>query len=177
MGADRFEHLVTTLGHRLPRRSIVGLLAALGITGLVREEAAAADCLLDGVRCGGDRGTCCSGFCKKKGGSRKKFCRHAPDQGICTIEDDFFADNALSCDDLTGTPCTCLVTSRGYAFCASFNSDVACFNCRNDADCEKRTTGPHLGQPGDRCIDTGVMTCTDTNHRACAHRCPDPATP
>jgi hypothetical protein len=175
MDATDFDQLAVAVGQRTTRRIALGLLAALGLAGLMREEAAAA-CLLDGARCGGDRGTCCSGWCKKKGGSRKKFCRQAPDQGICTIENDFWAGNDTSCNNLTGTPCICMVTSRGYAFCASFNSDVACFNCRNNADCEKRTE-PHAGQPGDRCIDTGVMNCLDTNHRACAHKCPDPATP
>jgi hypothetical protein len=176
MDATNFDRLAIAVGQRTTRRIALSLLAALGLTALVREEAAAV-CLAEGARCGGDQGPCCSGWCKKKGG-RKKFCKAAPDQGICTIENDFWAGNDTSCDDLTGTPCICMMTSRGYAFCASFNSDVACFPCRNDADCEKRT-GPHPGQPGDRCIDTGVgsVNCADTNNRACAHRCPDPATP
>jgi hypothetical protein len=177
MDPTRFDRLALAVDRRGTRRATLGLLAALGITGLVREDAAAV-CLPDGERCGGDRETCCSGYCKKKGGSRKKFCRQAPDQGICTIEDDFFTGNDTSCDDGTGTPCLCMVTSRGYAFCASFNSDVACFNCKTNADCEKRT-GPQPGQPGDRCIQTvvGSVDCADTNNRACAHKCPDPATP
>jgi hypothetical protein len=175
MDADRFDRLAITFGHRLPRRSVVRLLAALGLTGLgVRDVAAV--CLANGLRCGGGRGTCCSGRCVRKGSTRKKFCRAAPDQGICTTDSDYCETLETSCGDGSGTPCLCFMTLRGESFCASFNSDVTCVSCKTNAECEQLIVGgQRVGKKGDRCLQCSI--CTLSGGRACVHQCPNPATP
>jgi hypothetical protein len=111
----------------------------------------------------------------RKGETNQKFCRAAPDQGICTIEGDFCVGLETSCADGTGTPCQCLITSRGHSFCASFNSDVTCVPCKTNAECEKLIVdGQRVGKKGDRCLQCAA--CTLSGGRACAHTCPNPAT-
>ncbi len=172
MDSERFDRLVIELGRQMPRRSLLGLLGGLGLTGYVTRKVAAQGCLPDGTRCGGSRGTCCSGWCKRKQGSKKQFCRAAPDQGICTTVRDFCAENsALGCDAGRTGSCACYVTSRGYSFCGQ--SPGECFACEQDADCEKRAD---VGQPGDRCVECAFCADRGTNNRICIHRCPEPAT-
>ena len=67
MNTKQFDRFAVALSRRTPRRSLLSLLAALGLTGLVVGEVAAQACLADGERCG--RATdpaCCSGWCKRK---------------------------------------------------------------------------------------------------------------
>ena len=66
MNSTGFDRLAIAVGQRTTRRTTLGLLAALGLTGLVREEASAV-CASPGARC--RRSTaepCCSGICRKK---------------------------------------------------------------------------------------------------------------
>jgi hypothetical protein len=78
MDPTRFDRLAITVGQRTTRRSALGLLTALGLTGLPTEEASAASCLATGAPCGGRSGTCCSGICK----GQKKRCR-CPQRVCC----------------------------------------------------------------------------------------------
>jgi hypothetical protein len=51
MDPTRFDRLAITFGQRITRRAVVGLKAALGVTGLVPEEAGAARCAKLGAHC------------------------------------------------------------------------------------------------------------------------------
>jgi hypothetical protein len=106
MDSTRFDHLAIAVGQRSTRRYALGLLAAVGLTGLLSEDAAAA-CLASGARCGGGRGSCCSGLCK--GPKGKKTCR-CPQRTCCQCDTgsvpcafvtDFDACVAR-CEELTG---------------------------------------------------------------------------
>jgi hypothetical protein len=171
MDAERFDRLLLALTRARTRRSVLGLLAALGLTGLVARDVVAQDCAANGTHCGraGDL-PCCSGWCKRKRGTSKRFCRQAPGQGICTIEADTCVTGSPNCDAASSGSCHCWVTSRGFSVCAT-SSSPDCLACESHADCEKR---PGVGQPGDRCVVCQVL-CAGTNNRGCVHRCPNPA--
>jgi hypothetical protein len=169
MDSEHFDRLAIALGRQIPRRSLLGLLGGLGLTRYVTREVAAQECLPDGTRCGGERGTCCSGWCKRKHGTNKRFCRAAPDQGTCNIGLNFCNNNSPLCDSGSQS-CVCYVTNRGYSVCGQ--SPAECFACETDAHCEKRPGG----QAGDHCIDCADCAGAGTDSRACVHRCGDPAT-
>jgi hypothetical protein len=66
MDPTRFDHLAIAVGQRSTRRTALGLLAGLGLTGLVREEADAV-CVETGKKCTKAHAAfCCSGICKKR---------------------------------------------------------------------------------------------------------------
>ena len=66
MDPTRFDRLAIIVGQRTSRRTALGALAALGLTGLLSEEAAAV-CASPGDKCTrADAATCCSGICRKK---------------------------------------------------------------------------------------------------------------
>src|SRR5215213_2217254 len=140
MNPTSFDHLVIVLGRRIPRRSLVGLLGALGLTGLVASDVAAA-CLKNGQRCGGARGTCCSGLCKHKRGTHKKFCRQAANQGECTVEENECNGGSLSCGtNNDGGNCVCYETTTGRSFCGAQSgvaNPVHC-DCTSDTQCVQR---------------------------------------
>jgi hypothetical protein len=104
MSSTAFDRLAVAVGQQTTRRTTLALLAALGLTGLVREEASAV-CAGPGARC--TRATaerCCSGIC------RKKRCR-CPQRICCqciqvdTIPCAYVADAAACearCKQLTG---------------------------------------------------------------------------
>jgi len=163
MDPTRFDRLAIVVGQRTTRRAALGLLAAIGLTGLVHEEAAAA-CLANGVRCGAGRGRCCSGWCKRKAGTSRKFCKAAPNQGICTIESNRCNFSGIVCSKSDNT-CSCYVTPAGRSFCGS----NGCFSqdCSSDADCE-----PNHGV-GAICIPAGTACCGGT--KGCIAACSDPA--
>ena len=165
MDQDRFDRIAKSLAAPGSRRRVLGGLlgAALGLTGLVREEVAAA-CLENGVRCGAGRGRCCSGRCKLKAGTRRKFCKAAPNQGICTIETN-------TCDSSSGTrhcspsmDCICYVTPTGRSFCGSNTCFVQ--NCSSNADCVK-----DHGE-GAICWTAGTGCCG--GDKGCIPACSDP---
>jgi hypothetical protein len=164
MDPIRFDRLTMILSHRSTRRTALGLLAALGLTGLVREEAAA--CSGNTTRCG--RATdleCCSGRCVRKRGTRKRYCRQAPDQGICTINQNVCQSAASTLCSSVDIGCQCRRTTQGYSFCGGGST---CFNCETDADCEKRVGG----HGGDRCVQ--CSGCTSSNGRSCTFPCAVP---
>jgi hypothetical protein len=165
--SKRFDGLCRALGTETSRRSVLGGLGALGLTALVREEVLAA-CADNGTRCGreGDL-ACCSGRCVRKRGTRQKFCREAPGQGICTVEFNSCSNSpSLTCGVRgPGLSCFCYVTSRGYSYCGGA---ALCFTCETDTDCEKWSEG----QRGDRCVE--CTHCPTTSNRACARKCPEP---
>ena len=161
MDPTRFDRLTMILSQRTTRRTALGLLAALGLTGLVRQEAAAA---CPSGRCG--RATdleCCSGRCVRKRGTRKRFCRQAPGQGICNIHEAFCGlGRSINC----GTDpdrCLCQRTTQGYSFCGG--GRVCVDNCETNADCEKRDGG----RRGERCV-VAPLCCPDSS-RACVFPC------
>ena len=82
MDPSRFDHLAMAVGQRSTRRNALGLLAAFALSGLLSEDAAAA-CQSSGERCGGGRGSCCSGLCKGPRG--KKTCR-CPQRVCCQCD-------------------------------------------------------------------------------------------
>jgi hypothetical protein len=171
MDAAHFDRLVLTLTRARTRRSVLGLLGGLGVTGLLARDAVGQMCLANGQRCGGGRGTCCSGRCVRKRGTNRKFCRKAPDQSICTIESNVCAISSPPCNATGGVACACFVTTRGFSVCADISGNPACLNCTSDADCVNRDPG---GQAGDRCVQCSGA-CPETNNRACIRKCPDPA--
>jgi len=170
MDAERFDRLALSLRRARTRRSVVALLAGLGLTRRVTR--AASVCQENGARCG--RATdhiCCSGRCVRKHGTHKKFCRRVPSQGICT-----FASNACvaggvitGCAKGGGSECQCYVTSDGFSFCGD-TTGSACFTCETNADCEQRFGG----KPGDRCVQCPICG-PSPDDRACFSKCPNPA--
>jgi len=175
MDADRFDRLTITLTRARTRRSLLGLLGALGLTALASAEARAkhtpGNCLHNGERCtvGPE---CCSGRCKRKPGTNKRFCRAAPGQGICTIESDTCrGDSSTACNVAGTAPCFCYVSSRGFSVCGQ--APVSCFKCTSDAECVDR---PGDGQAGDRCVRCASCPLDTYNARACARKCSNPAT-
>jgi hypothetical protein len=161
MDPQRFDRLVLALTQTRTRRSLLGLLGALGLTTL-------AACARNGTRCGRDGDlTCCSGRCVRRPGTSKRFCRPAPGQSICTIEEDTCAGSTTFCDEAGLGDCGCHVTSRGHSFCGA--AGVSCSVCETDADCE-RLPG---GQRGDRCVE--CLLCGNSDERGCVRKCPKPA--
>jgi hypothetical protein len=171
MEAERFDTLARALSTVRSRRPVLALLSALSLTALVARDVAAA-CLANGQRCGGGRGPCCSGRCVRKRDTTKKFCRAAANQGICTIESNYCVNTvSATCDVGNFGECLCLVTRRGFSFCAQ-NLGFDCSNCTSDAECANRPQG----QPGDRCVQAGTKCCADSDvDWLCAHKCPNPA--
>ena len=180
MDGHRFDGLTRRLSATGSRRAVLHAVAAsllAGSLGWRGEPAAAATCTLkaNGERCASS-GECCSGRCARKRGSRKKFCRQAPGQGICTVAENICIDGSVECNS-TGTPqCLCYVTESGTSWCG-FNENIPtrCFACASDADCQKRPGA----QKGDRCVYC-ISICTNnpsgnTNGTACIGRCPNPA--
>jgi hypothetical protein len=167
MDGDRFDRLAVALTRAGTRRSVLGLLGALGLTGLRARDVAGQTCLADGARCDPNASSngCCSGKCSR----RRKKCRPAPGQGICTVEDDHCATATSTCDEAGLGSCHCWVTTRGYIFCGSGSFD--CFACETDGDCARRPGG----QRGDRCVECSWNGCEDTNGRHCHFKCPNPA--
>jgi hypothetical protein len=162
MDPTRFDRLAVAVGQRTSRRAALGLSAALGLAGLGREGVAAA-CLANGVRCGAGRGRCCSGWCRRKAGTDRKFCRAAPDQGTCTIETNACGSSGTrSCS--SSKPCFCYVTPAGRSFCGG----NTCFekDCSSDADCVEDHGA------GAICLPAGTGCCG--GNKGCIPACSDP---
>jgi len=127
MDPHRFDRLTVAVAHRATRRSALALLSALGLGALVSEHALAV-CAADGASCL-QSDDCCSGLCKKKRHSPKKFCRAAPGQGICTIAEDTCGPTvSIEC----GNPnCQCARRANGASVCAN----IPDFRCAFQGDC------------------------------------------
>jgi hypothetical protein len=193
MDGDRFDRIVITFGRRVPRRSVLGVLSALALTGRGATTVAAQACVADGEPCGkGIAASCCSGVCAgKKDKSKKGACAAAPidqDQGICTHQNDVCTSfGSPDCQAAGATDsCKCLLTRTGASFCSK--NAVYCHvfgdgrGCESDAECEVRPevssnpTGFPKGQPGDRCVRCEVNCINHSGGWGCAQKCPNPAT-
>jgi hypothetical protein len=168
MDADRFDALTRRLGATDSRRRVLrgtlgaalgGLLAAAGMPG---DAAAQLGGLADGQPCTSGE-ECSSGRCKRKRGTRKKFCRHAPGQGTCIADVDACVDSPSTCNN--DPSCVCFVTTRGWSVCAV--SALTCVACDGDGDCEQV-----IGK-GSRCIRCD--DCLVSTGFACVRPCPTPA--
>jgi hypothetical protein len=159
MDSNRFDRLAITVSQRTTRRAALGLLAALGVMRPGRATAVSPACQANGRRCGGARGPCCSGVCKRKRGTHKSFCRAAPHQSLCTIASDVCALESLTCSK-TGDTCRCYISSAGRSFCGQ--------NACADQTC---TLDEHCG-PNAICIPAGTSCCGGNN--GCVVACLDP---
>src|SRR5688500_5311480 len=114
-GFDAFVRLVTAGRSRRAAFRLLTAAFAAGV-GVAHVREAAAQCLENGEPCDpkASPNGCCSGKCSRK----RKRCKAAPNQGICTIEDNTCAGTPTICDDAGSGNCRCFVTTRGFSFCA-----------------------------------------------------------
>jgi len=163
MDPTRFDRLAVSIGARTTRRAALGMLAALGLTGLRHEAVSAAGCRPPGKPCA-HRGQCCSGVC------RHNTCRAAPGQGTCTTAQNGCAASGGTCNG--DASCECWVTSKGASFCGQ-EFPFTCQLCKKNADCVA------AGFPaGSIClkVEGGCGGCDGfSEHRACVKPCPTPA--
>ena len=158
-GVDGAARTLARVGSRRAalRLAAGGALAALPAR-VGRDDAAAA-CRKNGRECSRG-GQCCSGVCKRR------TCRAAPGQGICTIASDNCAGTDRGCKE--GQPCSCYATARGARFCGA-NFDQVCSSRDRDEDCAF-VTGP-----GSACIRlTATCGCAGDDRgftRKCVPRC------
>jgi hypothetical protein len=172
MDGSRFDTLLLAITRSRSRRDVIRLLTVAVTAGgglaQVHPASAQATCLANGEPCDPKASTngCCSGKCSR----RRKKCRSAPGQGICTVESPTICAGGVTyCHEPdTNELCTCFVTSRGYSFCGRDGGD--CFACETDTNCERRVGG----RRGDRCIECAGCG-TAFNNRACYSKCPNPA--
>jgi hypothetical protein len=163
MDSRHFEAIVRSVGtgatsrrgalRALAGAALGGVLARFGADGVGAQGA----CLDNGQRCGGERGTCCSGFCKRRKGTNKRFCKPAAGQGTCTVEQNACLDGSTCNGDAS---CACSVTAGGQSFCGGVGT---CAACTRNAECEE-VTGP-----GSKCIQCPGCFGVDT---ACRPQCP-----
>ena len=163
MDSVHFDRLARTFGQFRSRRQALRGPAGAALGGLLarfRADGAGAQgaCLENGQRCGGERGTWCSGLCKRKSGSRRKLCQPAVGQGTCTVEQDGCVDGSTCNGDPIN--CRCSITTRGHSFC---RSGSVCMACKQDAECEGA-----MG-PGSKCVRCPGCFGFDT---LCARPCP-----
>jgi hypothetical protein len=162
--AQSFDRITRRLVHASSRRGIVlgTAVAALGAMASADAGAIAAGCAPDGSHCGkaGDL-ACCSGWCKRKKGSRKQICHAAPNQGVCTIEDNRCAGDTTACGTGLGGACQCYLTLAGHSFCG--NNQYFCLAsgpCASDADCAVGLAGTSCVRGGGECSDTPGDSCS-----------------
>ena len=162
MGAPTFDRLAVTFAHPGTRRSALAVLSALGLTGLLAQEAAA-QCLPNGVHCDpkATSNDCCSGKCSR----RRKKCRPAPDQGNCSVQEDTCAAGPFGCN--FNADCACYITIRGWSLCGDTTHLMCSFPaCKKDDDCN-RLTGK-----GSRCVSCPSVCASGT---FCVQPCSPPA--
>jgi hypothetical protein len=155
MDASAFDRLSRTLWMAGSRRVALGALlatagAALGLAETNRVTAHSCTLKANGQHCS-NGSECCSGWCKRKQGTKKKFCRQAAGQGTCTTAENGCEGNVVSC----GTNCDCLVTTQGRSFCSD-SSTPSGGSCDSDRQCENR-----LGK-GAKCIGGGLNCANPT---------------
>jgi hypothetical protein len=169
---DRLTQVLFTAGSR--RGALRALLAvagsALSLAG--GQRVSAQNCAAAGKRCGGGREPCCSGWCKRKRGSSKKFCRQADNQGVCTVVDNICAGSSHVCGrNASGAPvCLCFVTTSGRSFCgAEEQIQPGNCDCVSNQECEQR-----IGK-GAKCIQVDQF-CDDAcpgSTTGCKAPCPN----
>jgi hypothetical protein len=152
------------------RDTLRTLAGAIGLAaGTAPASGTAATCLRNGKEC--KRGNqCCSGFCKRGKGDKKR-CRKVSSASTCTIRDDL-------CVQPPGGPfvdcgvgsvlCACLVTTAGRAFCADPLQTFV--ECETNADCVAE-----IGR-GTVCVKlrTGPSCNSGPPVKNCFRRCADP---
>jgi hypothetical protein len=114
----------------------------------------------------------------RKTGTRKKFCRQAPEQSVCTIKSNGCRDpgdplfKVTHCTTSPGTEnCYCTVTVDGYSRCS--DADVRCAACSTDADCVAFAEQQDLPRTATfRCL-----SCPGCGGTACAASCQNPCQP
>jgi hypothetical protein len=168
MDAAQFDRLALSLTRPSTRRSIVAVLGALGLTGLLARDAAACGAIAD--RCGRPTDPeCSSGRCVRKRNSYKRFCRPATGQGICTIDSDSCASSSSSC----GTPnCACFRRQNGASVCAG--GDTFCGFAGNCTDTKCREL---LHNKKAFCAMSQVDACCSGVTGVCVLPCPEPDLP
>ena len=171
MDPTRFDRLTRTLSTAGSRRAalralLAGTTAVLGLAGAQR-TAAQLDCTLKatGARCQSGA-ECCSGWCKRKRGSRKKFCRLADQQGVCNVENNYCGSSSFPCGfDDSGNICLCFVTTTGRSFCGLGGIAAQDCGCTSDKACEP------LGA-GAKCVQANVACGCASSTSACLRPCP-----
>ena len=172
MDAEHFDAFLRAITTRGSRRHAVRLLAAAAAGalgwGLVDQAGAQPSCLANGEPCDpkASSNDCCSGKCSRK----KKRCRSAPKQGICTVElNACVAGAGTGCSADSQTSCSCVVTSKGFSFCGDLTeARSVCTECTTDDQCK-----PHTGR-GSVCIPVSAGCCGGTSS-LCAPPCRTPA--
>jgi hypothetical protein len=125
MDAVRFDHLAVAVAGRTTRRTALALLSGLGLSALLIQDAQAV-CKDNGSRCQ-QSNDCCSGRCIRKPGTSRKFCRAAPDQGICTIALDRCGSTTTVCGSARdNSTCYCFLRPNGASVCARFDPTNKC---------------------------------------------------
>ena len=176
MDAGHFDRLARTLSIGGTRRAALSTLlaaagTAFGLSGAQR-TAAQTSCSLKANRVRCQSGAeCCSGFCKRKRGTDKKFCRQANHQGVCTIEENQCDGGSDVCGTQNGVsgPCFCYRTTTGRSFCgndAAIQPDDC--DCTSDAQCENRV------RKGAKCVDlvnSGCIGCLSGVNSGCMAPC------
>ena len=169
----RFDILVRSFSIPGTRRATLGvLLAGAGIAfgwdG--RQRAAAQGCAANGTRCS-DGTECCSGRCRRNRHRGRKTCRQAPQQGVCTVEQNLCTFSVADCGtNSTGGDCFCFVTSTGRSFCGETYVPESC-GCTSDKQCESQLPNGK----GARCVNAqGGVGCSACTTTVCAPPCSDP---
>ena len=174
MDPRRFDRLTQTFSTAGSRRAALRVLfaggaAALGLAG-AQHTAAQLDCTLKapGARCQSGA-ECCSGWCKRKRGSRKKFCRQANQQGVCNVENNYCGTSSFPCGfDDSGNICLCFVTTTGRSFCGLGGISADECGCTSDKECVTR-----LGTAA-KCVQANPACGCASNTSACLAACPKP---
>ena len=166
MNANQFDTLARRLVDRTTRRGVLGGLVVGALAQAPARVLGVVTCLENGKRChaGSD---CCSGVCKRKRKTHKRFCRAAPHQGICTIASDACSFTGVPCSVSSGSDydCQCYVTPAGRSFCGSNGCYV--MPCKSDAECASAHGA------GSVCWPAGTPCCGGST--GCIPPCPDPA--
>jgi hypothetical protein len=141
---DRLTLALSTTGSR--RIALRALLSATALSVAGGQRVNAQACTPNGQRCGRPTDLqCCSGLCKRKQGSQKKYCRKADHQGTCDIEQDGCL-GGVTCNG--NVQCNCFVTTTGRSFCGG---SLSCTACTSDAECK-----PVMGK-GSKCVQCAAI--------------------
>jgi hypothetical protein len=155
---------IARAGRRQLLRGVLGT-ATFGLvrSGSVGATHTAGECHDNGERCAsGDQ--CCSGRCKRQRGTTKKFCRQAPHQGTCTVEQNV-CEQGIEAGTACGSNCFCKATIDGRRFCGD-GGVGACTNCESHADCREQ-----VGDKRAVCVRDGIECCGGGT--LCTTPCPD----
>jgi hypothetical protein len=172
--ADRFDRLTIAVAKRTTRRTALALLSGLGLSGLLVQDAQA-QCGNNGSRCQ-KSDDCCSGRCKRKRGTGKKFCRSAPDQGICTIASDYCPGTFTICGSAQDDSiCYCFRRPNGASICARYDPTNKCNFTGECTDAKCRATFATYPN-GKKAFCGRCDNCGPTQPGICLLPCDEPDT-